>query len=96
MIQVSDKAAEALHATLEQNQTDPTDVLRIEQSDSGLALSIGAQHDGDQLIDHDDRVILAIDSKVSEALSGATIDAVEAPGGLQLVVTTDTNGDEGF
>jgi hypothetical protein len=89
MIQVSDKAAEALHATLEQNQTDPDDVLRIEQSETGLSLSIGAQHDGDQLIGHDDRVILAIDPAVSEALSGATIDAVEAPGGLQLVVTTD-------
>jgi hypothetical protein len=41
-------------------------------------------------------VILAIDPAVSEALSGATIDAVEAPGGLQLVVTTEpessTNG----
>jgi hypothetical protein len=89
MIQVSEKAAEALRATLEQNQTDPEDVLRIEQSDSGLALSIGAQHDGDQLINHEERVILAIDPGVSDALSGATIDAVEAPGGLQLVVTTE-------
>ena len=89
MIQVSEKAAEALHATLEQNQSDPSDVLRIEQSDTGLALSIGEQHDGDQLVDHEQRVILAIDPAVSEALSGATIDAVEAPGGLQLVVTTE-------
>jgi hypothetical protein len=90
MIHVSEKAAEALHATLEENQTDANDVLRIEQSDAGLALSIGAQHDGDQLIDHEERVILAIDPGVSEALSGATIDAIEAPGGLQLVVTTET------
>jgi Fe-S cluster assembly iron-binding protein IscA len=92
MIQVSEKAAEALHATLEQNQTEPTDVLRIEQSDAGLALSIGAQHDGDQLVDHGNRVILAIDAEVADALSGATIDAVEAPGGLQLVVTTEPGG----
>jgi len=92
MIQVSEKAAEALHATLEQNQTDPNDVLRIEQADTGLALSIGAQHDGDRLVDHGDRVILAIDPLVADALSGATIDAVEAPGGLQLVVTTEPGG----
>ena len=92
MIQISEKAAEALHATLEQNQSDPADVLRIEQSDAGLALSIGAQHEGDQLIDHGERVILAIDSAVADALTGATIDAVEAPGGLQLVVTTEPDG----
>jgi len=89
MIQVSDRAAEALHATLEQNQTAPDDVLRIEHSEIGLALALGSQHDGDQLVNHADRVILAIDSSISESLSGATIDAVEAPGGIQLVVTTE-------
>lgn len=91
MVNVSERAAEALHATLEQNRNNPDDVLRIEQTDTGLALAIGSQHDGDQLIDHDNMTILAIDPAVSDALHGATIDAVESASGVQLVLT---RGDE--
>jgi len=87
MLNVSERAAEALHATLDENRNEPDDVLRIEQTDTGLALAIGSQRDGDQLIDHDDVTILAIDPAVSQALDGATIDAVESQGGVQLVLT---------
>ena len=87
MVNVSQRAAEALQATLEQNRNAPDDVLRIEQTDTGLALAIGSRHDGDQLIDHDSNTILAIDPAVSSALDGATIDAVESAGGVQLVLT---------
>ncbi|MBF6600553.1 MAG: hypothetical protein IVW36_08590 [Dehalococcoidia bacterium] len=85
MLLVSQKAAAALHDTLDQNRKDDADILRIAQTDQGLALAIGKEHDGDQLIDHDERHILAIEPAVADALDGATLDLTETPEGPRLV-----------
>lgn len=89
MVNVSSKAAEALHATLEQNERDPSDVIRIARTDEGLALAIGSRQDEDQVVEHDDRTILAIEPAIATALEGATLDAVESPEGMQLVIRRD-------
>jgi Fe-S cluster assembly iron-binding protein IscA len=85
MLNVSQKAAAALHETLEQNQSDDDEVLRIAQTEQGLALAIGREHEGDQIVDHEDRHILAIDQSLSDALDGATLDLADTPEGPRLV-----------
>jgi Fe-S cluster assembly iron-binding protein IscA len=85
MLNVSQKAAAALHETLDQNQSDDDEVLRIAQTEQGLALAIGREHEGDQIVDHEDRHILAIDQSLSDALDGATLDLADTPEGPRLV-----------
>ncbi len=85
MVNVSDKAAAALHETLQQNESDTTEVLRFTETEEGYALTLGEQRDGDELVRHADRVVLAIEPELSEAFDGATIDAVDTPEGTRLI-----------
>ena len=85
MLTVSDKAAAALHETLEQNSDDDGDILRIAQTEQGLALAIGREHDGDQIVEHDNTSILAIEPELADALDGATLDLADTPEGPRLV-----------
>jgi Fe-S cluster assembly iron-binding protein IscA len=85
MLNVSEKAAAALNETLEQNSEDSSDILRIAQTDDGLALAIGKEHDGDQVVGYHDRMVLAIEPQLSDALDGATLDLADTPEGPRLV-----------
>ena len=85
MLNVSRKAAAALQETLDQNRTEDADILRIAQTEQGLALAIGKEHDGDQVVDHDEHHILAIDPSLADALDGATLDLADTPEGPRLV-----------
>jgi Fe-S cluster assembly iron-binding protein IscA len=88
MLNVSDKAAAALRATLEGNTEDDQHVLRIERDGaSALALRVDARRDGDQVVSHDGREVLVVEPAISDALDGATLDAVESPDGLRLVLS---------
>jgi Fe-S cluster assembly iron-binding protein IscA len=88
MLNVSDKAAAALRATLEGNTEDDQQVLRIERDGaSALALRVDARRDGDQVVSHDGREVLVVEPAISDALDGATLDAVESPDGLRLVLS---------
>jgi Fe-S cluster assembly iron-binding protein IscA len=85
MINVTDKAAEVLHRSLEENEESDDDMFRIEMTDEGIGLALGAEREGDQLIQHDQRAVLAIEHDLAQALDGASIDAVETPDGTRLV-----------
>jgi|FLYL01.1.fsa_nt_gi Fe-S cluster assembly iron-binding protein IscA len=90
MLNVTDKAAAALHETLNANTTEENQdqLLRLTRSGDGLGLALDEERDGDQVISHDDKKILVVDNEISQALDGATIDAVETPEGARLVLET--------
>jgi len=85
-VHISEKAAETLHNTLRQDGVDDADVIRIAQSDDGLALALGRAESGDETFEHEDRTILAIGPDIAPALSDATLDMAEANGEMQLVL----------
>jgi Fe-S cluster assembly iron-binding protein IscA len=85
MLNVSEKAAAALHDTLEENSEDASDILRIAQTDDGMALAIGREHAGDQIVGYGDQHVLAIEPQLSDALDGATLDLADTPEGPRLV-----------
>lgn len=93
MISVTDKAAEVLHRSLEENEETEEDVFRIEMTNEGIALALGSERDGDQLVEHENRTVLAIEFDIATALDGASIDAVETPDGTRLVFESP-NGEE--
>jgi Fe-S cluster assembly iron-binding protein IscA len=92
MLKVSDAAAATLHDTLERNQAGEDEVLRIEESDEGLALAIGKEREGDETYQHQDRTVLALDRSVASALDGATIDVVDTDDGRRLVLQPNEEG----
>lgn len=75
MIDVTIAARVILRRTLERYQRDVTDVLRIAREAGGFKAFVGREVDGDELIDHDGRTILAIDAELSSELDGAIIDS---------------------
>lgn len=85
MLQVSDRAAAVLHETLDENTEDTQDVLRLAMTEEGLALAVGGQQDGDQVVEHEARPVLAVPRDLAGLLDGASIDAVETPEGVRLV-----------
>jgi Fe-S cluster assembly iron-binding protein IscA len=93
MLNVSEKAREALHHTLDQNEREGSDLLRIALTEEGLALALDKERDGDQLVEHDQRKILAVEPELARELDGATIDAVETPEGMRLVFEPPTIAD---
>jgi Fe-S cluster assembly iron-binding protein IscA len=86
MFKVSERAAEALHEALDANERDESDVFRLTASLEGVDLQIGEQQDGDQIITHGDRDVLAVQSDAADALDGAVLDAVQTEAGPRLVL----------
>lgn len=86
MLSVTDKAAAALHESLEASTTEESQALRLTRTAEGLALSLDEQREGDQVVQHDDRTVLVIEEEISSALAGATLDATETPEGPRLVL----------
>ncbi|HEY8171742.1 MAG TPA: hypothetical protein VIH21_01545 [Dehalococcoidia bacterium] len=94
MINVTDRAAEVLHRSLEENEETDDDVFRIEMTNEGIALALGNERDGDQLIEHQHRKVLAIERDIASALDGASIDAVDTPEGTRLIFESPSDEDE--
>jgi hypothetical protein len=86
MLKVSDKAAAALHEALDANDAEESDLFRLSASLDGIDLTIGQPADGDQIVTHADRDVLAVEADASDALDNATLDAVETDDGPRLVL----------
>ena len=86
MLNVTDKAAAAFQKMLEGSREAEGDVLRLSQSAGEIGLAIDQEHEGDQVVEYEERKVLAIESDVSKKLDGATIDVVDSPEGQRLVL----------
>lgn len=89
MLNVTEKAAAALSESLDANRENDSDVLRLTQAAGGMGLALDQEHEGDQVIEHEDRKVLVVDPEVADALDGTTIDIVDTPEGQRLVVQSD-------
>ncbi len=85
MLNVTESAGAIIRTTLEANQQAEDDVFRVMYSGNDLALAIGAQQEGDIVIEHQDRAILVLEQSIADALGDVTIDT-DAPEGSQLVI----------
>lgn len=87
MLNVSEKAAAFLLEGLQSNSEGDQDVLRLVQAEDGLALTVDQEREGDQVVEHSDRKVLVIESGISNALDGATLETVDTPEGERLTLT---------
>ena len=86
MLNVTDKAVAWFSETLDANRENDSDILRLTQAAGVMEMAIGEEQDGDQVIEHDERKVLAVERQVADALDGATIDIADSPEGRHLVL----------
>lgn len=95
MLSVTDAAVKELSDILDQTNASSDQCIRLVQNEDALALQMGEQRAGDQVISGEERPVLLIDSDLSQALEGATLDAVETDEGKQLMLVGTEPGDRG-
>jgi Fe-S cluster assembly iron-binding protein IscA len=86
MVTVTDSAKDLLQVMGHPAGT----VLRLEPvggKTGDIALVTGEEQDADQVVERDGADLLHVPAVVSDALDGATIDAVETPEGPRLSLT---------
>jgi Fe-S cluster assembly iron-binding protein IscA len=85
-LSVTERAAEALHQTLESVEKEPEQVLRLIAEPDGLGLALDEKRDDDQVIEHDGAVIMVIEPVVGDQLAGVTLDFADTPEGGRLTL----------
>jgi hypothetical protein len=87
MISVTEKATAALNDTLNANlKGKSSKLLRLVSSEAGFGLNLDEEREGDQVVKHEDRPVLVIESSVAESFDGAVVDAVDSPEGRKIVI----------
>jgi Fe-S cluster assembly iron-binding protein IscA len=85
MIQVTERAREALKAVQTQMADEPEVALRLAQVEQGqLGVFPDTGRDDDQVVEHEGRPVLLIDPEVAGELAGCTIDFEESADGVRL------------
>jgi Fe-S cluster assembly iron-binding protein IscA len=87
MINVTERAREALKAVQTQVADKPEVALRlgpVEQGQLGVFPDTG--RDDDQVVEHEGRAVLLIDPQVAGELAGSTIDFEESAEGARLTL----------
>lgn len=85
MLSVSDRALHVLELALDSNSGGDGDVLRIDDVDGSVALTVDTGQPGDQLVSRDERPVLAIAPALSTALDGMMLDVDDVEDGVRLV-----------
>ncbi len=90
MLTVTESAREHLKEMLEANIDDPDACLRLVASGRGqFGLTADKERADDQVVEHEGDKVLLVESELSDALEGVTIDCQETPEGRSLVVSKE-------
>ena len=86
MLTVTDKAAALIGEVLDGARENDADVFRLSRVGQDLGLAVDEEHEGDQVIQHEDHRVLVIHPELALELDGITIDAVDTPEGERLTL----------
>ena len=87
MLEVTEKALDALTTVLDSSETEHDQGLRLSpRAEGGFGLVVDEPHDGDQVVSQGDRPVLIVEPEVSMGLDGAVLDVTESPQGPQLTL----------
>jgi Fe-S cluster assembly iron-binding protein IscA len=86
-LKVTDQAAAALQELLEDQDPNPTQVLRlVSNTESNFLLALDTKKDGDQVVKHKGKMVMVIEPSVSEDLSGHTLDWKQTRAGRSFTI----------
>jgi len=93
MLNVTEKAVDALSSSLESSEATDEQSLRLALTPQGeFGLAIDEQREGDQIVKQEERAILVLDGEISAALDGAVLDATDSPEGRRLTLQMPEEG----
>ncbi len=78
MLEISPVAAEQLQAALTEASEAEGACVRIAVTESGVQLLIDEQRDGDTALEHEDKVLVVMDSLAAQVLDDRKIDYDQA------------------
>jgi Fe-S cluster assembly iron-binding protein IscA len=95
MITVTDKAKDELRQTLDQAGVNEEGVgIRLAPTQAGdapgetrLGLILDHARAGDQVVEHEGRIVLMVDADIAAQLDGTTLDVVDTPEGRTLALS---------
>jgi Fe-S cluster assembly iron-binding protein IscA len=87
MLNVTERAVDMLARTLEETEAEDEQGFRIVRTAPGeLGLTIDEVREGDQVVRQEARPVLLVESWISDALDGATLDVTEDEEGASLML----------
>ncbi len=101
MVSVTTEARDLLQEILQQAEQQGADIdgstsIRLAPTTQGgdgnsgqvaLGLMLDRPQEGDEVVEHNGKKILLIDSTTSDLLDGVTLDAVDTPDGRRLTIS---------
>jgi len=88
-------AAEALHQTLQHEDADESQGLRLGRTEEGnFSLRVDNEREGDDVFEHLDRKILLVEPALAETLADSTVDVVATDSGPQLALYAPDEGEK--
>lgn len=85
-LSVTDRAAEALHKTLENVEREPDQVLRLVAESAGLTLALDEPREGDEVVEYQGDTVMVFEPAIGDRLDGVTLDFAEGPEGGRLTL----------
>jgi Fe-S cluster assembly iron-binding protein IscA len=97
MLQVTERALEAIAQSLDVNAAEQEQALRLALTETGqLGLALDNPREGDEVVTKGERPVLLLEPEVSEQVDGAGLDVTEVPGGARLTVRMPGESPDGY
>jgi peptidyl-tRNA hydrolase len=85
-VQVSDAAMDVLSRALDSSREKAEELLRLSRQENRLELNVAVEEAGDNVIQWEERPVLAISPEAQELLDGFVLDAETTDEGMALVL----------
>lgn len=86
MVEVSELAATAMGQSLRASGVGPDKGFRLRKREKRFTLEIDNPAEDDQVIRHEEAIVLILDQDVKEEIGNIVIDVEERPEGPQLIM----------
>jgi hypothetical protein len=85
-VQISEAAMDVLSRALDSSRENEQELLRLSRQDNRLELNVGRGEMGDDILQWEERPVLAISPEAQELLDGFILDAETTDEGMALVL----------
>ncbi|MEX1104118.1 MAG: hypothetical protein WED87_07700 [Dehalococcoidia bacterium] len=85
-VTVSETAMGVLSRALDSSKEKDEELLRLSRQDNRLELNVAVREDGDEVLQWEERPVLAISPEAQELLDGFVLDAETTDEGMALIL----------
>jgi hypothetical protein len=85
-VAVSETAMDVLSRALDSSRENDEELLRLSRNDNRLELNVASEEAGDEVLQWEERPVLAVSPEARELLEGFILDAESTDEGMALVL----------